>query len=580
MRLCILMPWGRVGSHLLLDVLEKNTNRLRVCNETLTKIKCDCNGSNDLINQKQTQHVKDFFNQSGFENFVMKVSFTSLADPIAFFNVLQEQNVKLVYLTRFNHLDVAFSATRANAIGIYGVNDQNKEKVTKSMQSLDIDSASVEKSFNFARESKENCERALSVNWKETFFCVTYEQLLRNVDETFSQLQFWLSAQSKKVHKTTSKHVKTPLTIADYPKLLSSLNQHNNMAAYLHENTKSDEKIKTKRMLVLFDVEGWAFHRIALQFQRVFAKNHNVDVALQAYPEFLRTYEKKHALSHVEAKQLQSFDCVVCLWYACAPRVFKCFHSAGSSPIKVAGLYDYCTWPSNPMRKQDLLTCLEKCDHLFYATDLIKTHLENHFEKKMVDKTFLLTDGVDSHVFVPKSTKNDCGNKLIAVWTGSSKHFALIKRINLIEKLQKEESDWLDLRIYDAKTNHIEHDQMPLIYSQCDVCVCASSTEGTPNQILEAASCGVPFVSTDVGIVPHLVSDAKKCGLNELPGLVIFQNKRAERFIYDDIRQNLKFLHKNRAKLDAMKNAARETILRGGWSFEDKLGGFYKKVFC
>jgi glycosyltransferase involved in cell wall biosynthesis len=36
-----------------------------------------------------------------------------------------------------------------------------------------------------------------------------------------------------------------------------------------------------------------------------------------------------------------------------------------------------------------------------------------------------------------------------------------------------------------------------------DVYVCASKIEGTPNPVLESMACGVPIISTDVGIVPQ-----------------------------------------------------------------------------
>lgn len=43
--------------------------------------------------------------------------------------------------------------------------------------------------------------------------------------------------------------------------------------------------------------------------------------------------------------------------------------------------------------------------------------------------------------------------------------------------------------------------EMPDYYGSIDVYVCASETEGTPNPVLEAMACGVPVISTDVGIV-------------------------------------------------------------------------------
>ena len=46
---------------------------------------------------------------------------------------------------------------------------------------------------------------------------------------------------------------------------------------------------------------------------------------------------------------------------------------------------------------------------------------------------------------------------------------------------------------------------MPDYYAQIDVLVCASEIEGTPNPVLEAMACGVPVVSTDVGVVPQVL---------------------------------------------------------------------------
>ena len=48
---------------------------------------------------------------------------------------------------------------------------------------------------------------------------------------------------------------------------------------------------------------------------------------------------------------------------------------------------------------------------------------------------------------------------------------------------------------------------MRAFYRSIDYYLCASWNEGTPNPALEAAACGVPVVTTQVGNMPQLIDE-------------------------------------------------------------------------
>lgn len=50
---------------------------------------------------------------------------------------------------------------------------------------------------------------------------------------------------------------------------------------------------------------------------------------------------------------------------------------------------------------------------------------------------------------------------------------------------------------------------MPEVYSMCDVTVLTSTYEGTPNVLLESMACGVPVVATDASDNPRVVPDGR-----------------------------------------------------------------------
>jgi glycosyltransferase involved in cell wall biosynthesis len=111
--------------------------------------------------------------------------------------------------------------------------------------------------------------------------------------------------------------------------------------------------------------------------------------------------------------------------------------------------------------------------------------------------------------------------------------------------------------------DRIPHKEMPDIYNKMDVFVVASIEDGTPNPALEAAACGRPIISNQIGNMPEFIKD----GYN---GFIV------ERKIGEYVKK-IKYFQENRDELIRMGNNARKTVLEN-WTWE-KQAENYRNMF-
>lgn len=189
-----------------------------------------------------------------------------------------------------------------------------------------------------------------------------------------------------------------------------------------------------------------------------------------------------------------------------------------------------------------------------------------------------IKDTIDTDLFVPTNlerfNKENLKNRPIVIgWVGNSKwnrksdsdiDYKGLKTILevAIKELIKEGYN-IKTSYADVNEKYRNSKEMQEYYSTIDIYICVSLIEGTPRPILEAMSCGVPIITTDVGIA------------NEVLG------RKQKEFILEDrsiskLKEKIKYLYNNR---HILKELSEENILEGIKNSSKNTCKDYEKFF-
>ena len=316
-------------------------------------------------------------------------------------------------------------------------------------------------------------------------------------------------------------------------------------------------------VVFLFDARNWSLHRIALQLQRQLGERYEI---------LIGTYRMFENGAIVPISRLRSIATLVCLWHGDAPQAFA---RVPPWTRRVLCVYDCGIYWGRALEEAAV-----SADVVGYVSPPIRRALLEswpHLEKKIQP----CYDGVDSTALftpVPWPLGHKTAKRLKIGWCGSlDVHGGLLKGVDLIRQAAQAASDWLTLVIADRT---VKFERMrDCFYAKIDVYVCMSMEEGTPNPLLEAAACGRPFVSSNVGIASLFLADARRhieetsggsnTNDNHPPPGIVLPTRDAALLV-----QELHAYHLNRNLLQKAGAAARRTIERGNWDWSSRAKQF------
>lgn len=293
------------------------------------------------------------------------------------------------------------------------------------------------------------------------------------------------------------------------------------------------------RIALVTDVENWAFSNISRQIKRHLADSYDIDIIPMvrlAEIEKTRWRERGSAGHHLEGGgsamgqlliQSADYDIIHVFWREYLMLIgtpilesYAAFLGMTQAEFHERFIRRACITTA----VYDHLHCdpasLAARRHIFNeiaaAYTVSSERLDRHYRATpdIRPPAMVIEDGVDTDLFRPRELErfDTIAEREVAIgWVGNSKWAAALEDFKgvhtiLIPAVEELRAEGLPIRLElaDRQQAHVPHAQMPRYYGSIDLYICTSKIEGTPNPVLESMACGVPVITTDVGIVPQV----------------------------------------------------------------------------
>jgi len=231
----------------------------------------------------------------------------------------------------------------------------------------------------------------------------------------------------------------------------------------------------TGRALLVYHRPEEVFHNIARHMAANFPPSWHVEIVPSAAIPDLRGYEV-----------------VTLIRWRAASNVLPLLPKEA---VLVLCVYSHYLWKRH---RTEFDTAVERADIITGASQLLVEELREVLGRPIE----YMSDGVDARMFTP--SVNRLKSPVLRVgWAGNSKVARGVKNLQKLEEAAAQVSG-VELVVADIARKRIPYVAMPEWYRGLSAIVCVSTSEGTPNPIMEGAASGLPYISTPVGLVPEI----------------------------------------------------------------------------
>lgn len=238
----------------------------------------------------------------------------------------------------------------------------------------------------------------------------------------------------------------------------------NDVWAYVKQGTET--LFKKPKILLVYDVDGWAFYNMSWAIKYHLNKSYEVDLC---------------PVLKLKNSDLSSYDLILLHSYSFLKFLDKAYYSRC-----IIG------FQSHKRNVYDQYSYIDFC----FANDI------DIFKKLKSDHKFYIPNGVNTSLFQFKNRRH-CGGKLKLGCVGSAKWAKHKGKGRLSDIVAKTNS--VNKGLFVDSENALSQHEMVRYYDEIDILIVSSESETGPMPLLEAVSSGIPCIANDVGLVRDVI---------------------------------------------------------------------------